>query len=59
MSMTGAAAFVVVLTAMTRAVVAVAIAKVLVVTVLRDVIVCAFDCVYELLWGRACWDGPG
>ena len=51
MSMTGAAAFVVVLTAMTRAVVAVAIAKVLVVTVLRDVIVCAFDCVHELLWG--------
>ena len=59
MSMTGAAAFVVVLTAMTRAVVAVAMAKVLVVAVLRDVIVCAFECIYELLWGRACMDGPG
>ena len=53
-----AAEFVAVMTAMTRAVVAVAIAKVLVVMVIRDVIVCAFECIYELLWVRACWDGP-
>lgn len=26
-------------------------AKILVVAVILDVIVCAFDCVYELLWG--------
>lgn len=57
MSMTGSAAFVVVLTAMTRAVVAVAIAKVLVVAVIRDVIVCAFDCVHELLWGGSAGTG--
>ena len=54
-----AAEFVAVMTAMTGAFVAVAMAKVLVVMVLRDVIVCAFDCVYVLLWGRACMDGPG
>lgn len=41
------------LTAMKRAVVAVAVAvaKVLVLAVLRDAIVSAFYCIYELLWG--------